>query len=192
MKFSDWDYCWRRIAALVPETEAGVESRLATLTLDAYDLKMYSDIFDHTNLPATFQLDKIMEIYNNMPVFYNMLSICRAILPATNLHCFAHAVACYYAALADGGAILPPHSSLSKPPLGSHPHIPKFPSQEKSKKPKGKKNKEVPAASKNNTNNKCKDASGDDNTRPINTGELNIELSVEYASVKDFEKPLIC
>ncbi|KAJ0045585.1 hypothetical protein Pint_05325 [Pistacia integerrima] len=168
----------------------GVESRLATLTIDEYDLKKYADKSYHSYLPPEFQLDKVAEIITSLPVFFNMLYVRRAILPASNLHCSARAVARYYAALADGGVIPPPHSSLSKPPLGSHPHIPKFPSQEKSKKPKGKKNKEVPAASKNNTNNKGKDASGDDNTRPINIGGKifsNPKIHDAFLGVGDYE-----
>ena len=45
-----------------------------------------------------------------------------------------------------------PHSSSSKPPLGSHPHIPKFSSEKTSKRQKDSKTKEVFAAAINRTN----------------------------------------
>ncbi|KAJ0103208.1 hypothetical protein Patl1_05414 [Pistacia atlantica] len=168
----------------------GVESRLATLTIDEYDLKKYADKSYHSDLPPEFQLDKVAELITTLPVFFNMLNIRRAILPATNGHCSARAVARYYAALADGGVIPPPHSCLSKPTLGSHTHIPKFPSQEKSQKPKGKKSKEVPAASKENTNNKGKDASVDDYTRLRNQGSKifsNPKIHDAFLGVGDYE-----
>ncbi|XP_031281106.1 uncharacterized protein LOC116139565 isoform X2 [Pistacia vera] len=167
----------------------GVESRLATLTIDEYDLKKYADKSYHSDLPPEFQLNKVAELITTLPVFFNMLNIRRAILPATNGHCSARAVARYYAALADGGAIPPPHSSLSKPTLGSHTHIPKFPSQ-KSQKPKGKKSKEVPAASKENTNSKGKDASVDDYTRLRNHGSKifsNPKIHDAFLGVGDYE-----
>ncbi|XP_044507500.1 probable protein kinase UbiB isoform X1 [Mangifera indica] len=148
----------------------GVESRLPTLSIDEYDRVKYSDTSYYSALPPEFQHDKVAEIVTSLPVFFNILCVRRAVIPSCNLHCSARAVARYYATLADGGEIPPPHSSLSNPPLGSHPHIPKFPSQEKSKKPNGKKNKDVPSPSEDNTNNKAKDASGDASTGPINMG----------------------
>ncbi|KAJ0044811.1 hypothetical protein Pint_05346 [Pistacia integerrima] len=168
----------------------GVESRLATLTIDEYDLSKYADRGYHPDLPSTYRLDQIAELITTLPVFFNMLNIRRAILPATNGHCSARAIARYYAALADGGVIPPPHSSLSKPPLGSHTHIPTFSLHEQSKKPKGEKSKEVPGASKSNTNNKGKDASGDANTRPINNGGKifsNPRIHDAFLGVGDYE-----
>lgn len=71
-----------------------------------------------------------------------MLNTRRAIIPAANGHCSARALARYYAALADGGVIPPPHSSASQPALGSHPHIPKF-SSENPKKQKAGRSKDI-------------------------------------------------
>ncbi|KAJ0101054.1 hypothetical protein Patl1_05432 [Pistacia atlantica] len=168
----------------------GVESRLATLTIDEYDLRKYQNRGYHPDVPTTYRLDQIAELITTLPVFFNMLNIRRAILPATNGHCSARAVARYYAALADGGVIPPPHSSLSKPLLGSQTHIPKFPSQEKSKKPKGKKSKEVTAAAKETTNNKGKDAGVDGYTRLTNNGSKifsNPKIHDAFLGVGDYE-----
>ncbi|XWS70610.1 hypothetical protein CRYUN_Cryun03dG0061400 [Craigia yunnanensis] len=112
----------------------GVESRLASLMLDTDDLN---------NVPA---------FVTSLPDFFNMRNIRRAIIPAANGHCSARALARYYAALADGGVVPPPHSSVSNPPLGSHPHIPNFPTKKTHKREKGKQTNVVDAASKNKTN----------------------------------------
>ncbi|KAE8700279.1 putative ABC1 family protein [Hibiscus syriacus] len=116
----------------------GVESRLATLTIDMDDLKKLSEMQNRPELPSTFQVNNFGEFTEFLPAFFNMLNIRRAIIPAANGHCSARALARYYAALADGGVVPPPHSSLSNPPLGSHPHIPKFPSKKIHEKQKGK------------------------------------------------------
>ncbi|KAK8679644.1 hypothetical protein V6N13_145087 [Hibiscus sabdariffa] len=116
----------------------GVESRLATLTLDMDDLKMLSEMQNRPELPSTFQLNNIGEFAEYLPAFFNMLNIRRAIIPAANGHCSARALARYYAALADGGVVPPPHSSVSNPALGSHPHIPNFPPKKINEKQKGK------------------------------------------------------
>lgn len=76
-----------------------------------------------------------------LPATFNTLNVRRAILPAANGHCSARALARYYAALADGGVIPPPHSTSSKPLLGSHPHIPKFSVKKTDKKSDGRKSK---------------------------------------------------
>ncbi|GKV37791.1 hypothetical protein SLEP1_g45778 [Rubroshorea leprosula] len=104
----------------------GVESRLATLTLDRDDLEKLSGMPNRPELPSTFQLNRIAQMASTFPTLFNMLNVRRAIIPAANGHCSARALARYYAALVDGGVPPPPHSSLSNPPLGSHPHIPKF------------------------------------------------------------------
>lgn len=130
-----------------------MESRLASLTVDTDDLNKVSGITDRSDLPSSFQPGNISQLAAVMPALFNMLNIRRAIIPAANGHCSARALARYYAALADGGVVPPPHSHLSKPPLGSHPHIPKFPSHVTSKKLKGTKNKALLAALKNKTNN---------------------------------------
>ncbi|XP_010263230.1 PREDICTED: uncharacterized protein LOC104601555 isoform X2 [Nelumbo nucifera] len=115
----------------------GVESRLATLTLDLEDLNRISTINNRPDLPSTFQPDNISQIATGLPALFNSLFMRRAMIPAANGHCSARALARYYATLAAGGMIPPPHTP-SKPPLGSHLHIPKFPSLETPKK-KGRK-----------------------------------------------------
>ncbi|CAN1825567.1 Protein ACTIVITY OF BC1 COMPLEX KINASE 8, chloroplastic [Linum perenne] len=104
----------------------GVESRLASLTLDTNDLSKLSQTSNRTDLPSTFQPDRVGQMLTTLPALFNMLITRRAIIPAANGHCSARALARYYAALVDGGIIPPPHSSSSKPPLGSHPHSPKL------------------------------------------------------------------
>ncbi|MBA0622558.1 hypothetical protein Godav_008089 [Gossypium davidsonii] len=116
----------------------GVEARLANLTLDTDDLKKLSEMRNRAEMPSTFQLNNISEFAEYLPAFFNMLNVRRAIVPAANGHCSARALARYYAALADCGVVPPPHSSASNPPLGSHPHIPKFPSKKTDEKQKGK------------------------------------------------------
>ncbi|GLT85126.1 hypothetical protein SLE2022_033260 [Rubroshorea leprosula] len=109
----------------------GVESRLATLTLDKDDLNLLSDMGSNNDLelPSTFQQEGIFQFAKILPFVFNMPYTRCAIIPAANGHCSARALARYYAALVDGGVVPPPHSSLSKPLLGSHPHIPKVVSE---------------------------------------------------------------
>ncbi|KAK9097721.1 hypothetical protein Syun_024766 [Stephania yunnanensis] len=154
----DWDECLNRVAASIPETEPGreqlyhfvsfgwlcggimerasgkkfqeilneaivfplniegemyigippgVESRLATLTVDMQDINQFAQLSanaDQPALPSSFQ-------------------------PSDIIQSMTTSLARYYAALATGG-VVPPSNALhsSEPPLGSHPHIPKFPS----------------------------------------------------------------
>ncbi|CAI9784734.1 unnamed protein product [Fraxinus pennsylvanica] len=116
----------------------GVESRLASLTVDMEDMKKISGIAARSDLPSSFQAQEISQMVTTLPAIFNSLQARRAIVPAANGHCSARALARYYAALVDGGSIPPPHSSSSssKPPLGSHQHIPKFPSHKSPKKQK--------------------------------------------------------
>lgn len=93
------------------------------------------------DLPSSFQPGDILQMLNTLPATFNTLNVRRAILPAANGHCSARALARYYAALADGGVIPPPHSTSSMPLLGSHPHIPKFSVKETNKKSEGRKKK---------------------------------------------------
>lgn len=113
-----------------------MESRLATLTVDMDDLSKLSAISSRPDLPSTFQPQDIAQSVTTLPAIFNSLHARRAIIPAANGHCSARALARYYAALVDGGVIPSPHSPLSMPPLGSHPHIPRFSSNEKPKKQK--------------------------------------------------------
>lgn len=125
-----------------------MESRLAALTLDTDDLSKLSELSSRTDLPSTFQPGNISQVVTTLPAMFNMLITRRAIIPAANGHCSARALARYYATLVDGGVVPPPHSSFSKPPLGSHHHIPKLSSQKTQKKQKDSKNKELVSASK--------------------------------------------
>ena len=127
-----------------------MESRLATLTVDTDDVRKLSVYSNRPDLPVSFT-SNISELVTVLPALFNTLNIRRSIIPSANGHCSARALARYYATLADGGILPPPHSTSSKPPLGSHPHIPSFPSQKTSKKQKGGKSKDVAAAS-NKTN----------------------------------------
>ncbi|OWM77249.1 uncharacterized protein LOC116187586 [Punica granatum] len=121
----------------------GVESRLATLTVDTGDISQISQISKRNDLPSTFQPEKILEMVTTLPAVFNMLNTRRAIIPAANGHCSARALARYYATLADGGVVPPLHSSSSKPKLGSHVHIPKFSTKASKKQQKAGKNKSL-------------------------------------------------
>ncbi|XP_042453873.1 uncharacterized protein LOC122038283 isoform X1 [Zingiber officinale] len=112
----------------------GVESRLATLTLDKEELQNLLEIRSRQDMPSSLQQVNLAEIASTLPVLFNTLNIRRAIIPAANGHCSARALARYYASLATGGLIPPPHSSMSKPLLGHHAHVPTFPSAKQSKK----------------------------------------------------------
>ncbi|CAN7101445.1 unnamed protein product [Brassica rapa subsp. narinosa] len=126
----------------------GVESRLATLTLDTDELNKIPSIPSQPELPSTFQPVQIFQIASSLPVLFNTLNVRRATIPAANGHCSARALARYYAALADGGLVPPPHSSLSQPPLGSHTHVPKFSSVNDTMKKRKGKGKEMAATEK--------------------------------------------
>lgn len=126
-----------------------MESRLASLTLDTDDLQQLSGIGSRPDMPSTFQPGNISQLVTSLPTLFNMLHIRRAIIPAANGHCSARALARYYAALASGGVIPKPHSSSSKPPLGSHPHIPKFPSQRDLKRQRSRRRRGRAPASMN-------------------------------------------
>jgi aarF domain-containing kinase len=87
-------------------------------------------------VPAAL-LNNIAQMASGVPAIFNTLNVRRAIIPAANGHCSARALARYYAALAAGGSVPPPHSSGAMPPLGSHVHTPKFPTAPLKKKKKG-------------------------------------------------------
>ncbi|XP_071730508.1 uncharacterized protein [Rutidosis leptorrhynchoides] len=88
----------------------GVESRLATLTIDENDLIKLGQLAESfrssasTTTPSTFTYNMVA---NLIPLFNN-INIRRAILPAANGHVSARAVARFYAALVDGG-VVPSH-----------------------------------------------------------------------------------
>ncbi|XP_038985733.1 uncharacterized protein LOC103713116 isoform X2 [Phoenix dactylifera] len=122
----------------------GVESRLATLTLDREDLEKLSAISSTLRgVPASLREGNAAEIASGLPLLFNTLNVRRAIIPAANGHCSARALARYYAALAAGGSVPPPHSHHTKPLLGSHIHIPRFAPFKKPRKKRGSKDKEI-------------------------------------------------
>ncbi|KAJ0985178.1 hypothetical protein J5N97_003534 [Dioscorea zingiberensis] len=122
-------------AIIHPLNIEGVESRLASLTLDTGDLEKLSQIMSRNPvLPGNLRQSNLAEMAAGLPVIFNTLNVRRAIIPAANGHCSARALARYYAALAIGGAIPTLHSLDSEPPLGSHVHIPKLPSPKIKKK----------------------------------------------------------
>lgn len=84
--------------------------------------------------PPSSHQGNVADTMSSLPVLFNNLNTRRAIIPAANAHCSARALARFYAALANGGSTLPPHSLLSKPPLGSHVHTPTFPPLKRPKK----------------------------------------------------------
>ncbi|XP_047340558.1 uncharacterized protein LOC124944128 [Impatiens glandulifera] len=117
----------------------GVESRLATLTIDTDDLKNLSAIKDNPDLPSSFQPQELSQMVKTIPILFNSLNVRRAIIPAANGHCSARALARYYAVLVNKGQV-PSQNSSSEPSLGSHTHKPKFPSHKPQKKQKKSKN----------------------------------------------------
>ncbi|XP_011045052.1 PREDICTED: uncharacterized protein LOC105140069 isoform X2 [Populus euphratica] len=141
---ADWDECLKRIAMSAPETEPGQEQLYHYLSfgwlcggiIEHASGKKFQEILEEAIIRP---LNIEGELYVGIP-------------PGANGHCSARALARYYAALVDGGLVPPPHSSLSKPPLGTHPHIPKFSSEITSKKQKGKKSKAEGSASKKKGN----------------------------------------
>ncbi|KAJ6819026.1 uncharacterized protein M6B38_405015 [Iris pallida] len=113
----------------------GVESRLASLALDTDDIEKLMELRSRPEIPDSLkQGNAITEMVKALPALFNTLNIRRAILPAANGHLSARALARYYATLAAKGVVPPPHSNLSTPPLGSHIHIPEFPSAKTKKK----------------------------------------------------------
>ncbi|KGN60332.2 uncharacterized protein LOC101216220 [Cucumis sativus] len=139
----------------------GVETRLATLTPNLDDILKFSGI-SRSDLPSTFQPAMIAQFITTLTPLFNMLNTRRAIIPAANGHCSARALARYYAALADGGVIPPPHSSSSQPALGSHPHIPKFTS-EIPKKQKAARSKDVGNVNNNHEKNSSSTETAENN-----------------------------
>ena len=171
----------------------GISSRLATRTLDKDDHEKLLRVISRFDVPSTIQPSDVSQVASTLPVIFNSLNVRRAIIPAANGHCSARALARYYAALADGGMVPWPHSSSSKPPLGSHPHIPKFPSQKTSKRQKGSKTKEVFAAAISRTNDYGKkpnysdvshsrNSSDDSCTRLVNESSNSNSISMTDSS----------
>lgn len=99
------------INALI-DSSSGVESRLASLTID-------EEFNKEVNI--TYNLNNLVQYRTPLTTFYNMLHIRHGIMPGGNGHCSARALARYYATVVDGGLVPSPHSSASNPSLGIHP-----------------------------------------------------------------------
>lgn len=129
---------------------AGVEDRLATLSLDTEEVKTMKEAIEKqqaaqslkflinpaerfskpsetmmksTTPQSSFGGEDGMSTITALPVLFNTLFVRRAIVPAANGHFSARALARYYATLCTGG-IVPPASLSSEPPLSRHPHKP--------------------------------------------------------------------
>lgn len=167
----------------------GVESRLASLSLDMQDIqkvvamdlpRISQEENGTTRLEGAAAFGDIAGAISALPALFNMLFIRRAIIPAANGHCSARALARYYAALAAGG-VIPPRPSSSEPPLGSHPHIPSFPSGEVKNKKKSKTGKCV-----RNSRKEEKKTADPKKDNTVNGSSLHNES--ENASVSLFNK----
>ncbi|KAJ9167570.1 hypothetical protein P3X46_019192 [Hevea brasiliensis] len=171
----------------------GVESRLASLTVDTDN---FSDLLEK-DLSFFFQLSDIAQQLSALPALFNTLNVRRAIIPAANGHCSARALARYYAALVDGGTIPLPHSSFSKPPLGSHPHIPKFPSEKTPKRQKGKSSSSTRLAvdtdSSSSNASAADNFASDDGSKKNNVGRIftNPKIHDAFLGVGDYENMAI-
>ncbi|KAK1289871.1 putative ABC1 protein [Acorus calamus] len=153
----------------------GVESRLATLTLDTESLNNLPSMPSLPNMPTAMQ-GNLVEFVKTLPILFNTLNVRRAIIPAANGHCSARALARYYAALSTGGIPPPPHPAHSDPPLGSHLHIPNFPSLKTStKKKKSNKTKAKEASQANYTkiSNNTEQANDSNNSDSSSSSEVS-------------------
>lgn len=128
----------------------GIEDRLASLTLDTEEVKTMKEAIEKQKATAsvkslTTPVERFaepsdtamkqaapkdalgsgdaMSTITALPVLFNTLFVRRAIIPAANGHFSARALARYYGTLATEG-LVPPVSSSSEPPLGSHPYKP--------------------------------------------------------------------
>ncbi|XP_058009946.1 uncharacterized protein LOC110636745 isoform X2 [Hevea brasiliensis] len=166
----------------------GVESRLASLTVDMNNLSDLLEITSRPDLPSSFQPTNISQLVTTMPALFNLLNVRRAIIPAANGHCSARALARYYATLVAGGIIPPPPSTFSKPPpLGSHPHIPQFTSEKASKRGKSK----TSGGSASNATASAADnfASGDDSQKTnVERIFTNPRIHDAFLGVGEYEK----
>ncbi|CAI9284949.1 unnamed protein product [Lactuca saligna] len=111
----------------------GVESRLASLTYDKTEYNMFAALYEDIEFRSEFAMPSSLspDMLADFIPLSNTFNIRRAILPAINGHFSARALARYYAALVDGGAVPPRHSS-TLPLLGSQPHHPTLPSKKTS------------------------------------------------------------
>ncbi|KAH7365532.1 hypothetical protein KP509_18G033300 [Ceratopteris richardii] len=122
---------------------AGVESRLASLSLDMEEFEHAkgliqngmsdSGMMSNSRVGTIFGevggAEDFFSVIAAIPVIFNMLFIRRAVIPAANGHFSARALARYYAMLVCKGEVSM-NSSLSEPPLGSHPSVPELTSKD--------------------------------------------------------------
>lgn len=173
----------------------GVESRLAALTLDTEDLQNLLEMNGRPEMPSSLQEGNLAEIASGVPVLFNTLNIRRAVIPAANGHCSARALARYYAALANGGSTPPPHSLVSKPPLGSHVHVPTFPSFKQPKKKlriKEIDNPDTPTKKTDGLRRRgCSNSNSPKNNKAYNIVDNNIDNDAQKSVKRIFSSPKI-
>ncbi|KAJ0715802.1 putative carboxylesterase [Helianthus annuus] len=102
----------------------GVESRLATLTIDRDDLILFDpehDIYKSSLYSGSWPSSYTFNMVSTLIPLMNTLNARRSIQPAGNGHFSARALARYYATLADGGVVPSRHPSSPLPPLESDP-----------------------------------------------------------------------
>nr|XP_016478916.1 PREDICTED: uncharacterized protein LOC107800283 [Nicotiana tabacum] len=134
---TDWNECLKRIAMTAAETAPGHEQLYHYLSfgwlcggiIERASGRRFQELLEEVFV-RPLKIDG--ELYVGIPP--GMISVYFLAFP--NFSCCS--CSRYYAALAEGGKVPPPHYA-SMPTLGSHPHIPKFPSQQTVKKQKSRK-----------------------------------------------------
>ncbi|KAM0070365.1 putative carboxylesterase [Helianthus debilis subsp. tardiflorus] len=100
----------------------GVESRLATLTIDTDGLILLDpehDIYKSSLYAVPMPSSYSFSMISSLIPLSNTLNVRRSIQPASNGHFSARALARYYATLVDGGVVPPCHTSSPLLPLES-------------------------------------------------------------------------
>ncbi|KAJ0716080.1 putative carboxylesterase [Helianthus annuus] len=100
----------------------GVESRLATLTIDTDGLILLDpehDIYKSSLYAVPMPSSYSFSMISSLIPLSNTLNVRRSIQPASNGHFSARALARYYATLVDGGVVPPCHPSSPLPPFES-------------------------------------------------------------------------
>ncbi|EFJ33839.1 hypothetical protein SELMODRAFT_266894 [Selaginella moellendorffii] len=140
----DWSEMLKLIAAAKPESPPGQDQKYHALSFgwicggiaEKATGKTFQQLIEeafvtplkvngefYVGIPPDFLTNGSPLSVSSLPSLFNMLFIRRATIPAANGHFSARALARFYATLASGGRV-PPGTSSSKPPLGSHAHRP--------------------------------------------------------------------
>ena len=64
----------------------GISSRLATRTLDKDDHEKLLRVISRFDVPSTIQPSDVSQVASTLPVIFNSLNVRRAIIPAANGH----------------------------------------------------------------------------------------------------------